>query len=66
MLRVEKLMINNIDSTNNFGSLRINELMGTVNIGTIYEGNFPKDMQKKLNEKLSKKIIDPSPFKKDR
>lgn len=52
MVKVKKIIINNVDSTINFGKLLIQDLSGTVNIGTTYEDDSSDIIQKKVKEKL--------------
>lgn len=51
-LQVEKIIIEKLDYSNNFGQLGIKELTGKLNIGTNTEGDFSKEIAEKLNEKL--------------
>lgn len=51
-LQVEKIIIEKLDYSNNFGQLGIKELTGKLNIGTNTEGDFSKEIAEKLKEKL--------------
>lgn len=51
-LQVEKIIIEKLDYSNNFGQLGIKELTGKLNIGTNTEGDFSNEIAKKLKEKL--------------
>lgn len=62
MVKVKRIMIKQIASATNFGKIMIHDVSGSVNIGTSYEGDFSSIIQKKIKDKLGKKIIDPSPF----
>lgn len=53
---MKKKVFKNVCFTNNFGKIGIHELSGTLNIGTTYEGDFSKQIQQKIKEKLGKKI----------
>lgn len=55
-LQVEKIIIEKLDYSNNFGQLGIKELKGKLNIGTNTEGDFSKEIAEKLNEKLGTKV----------
>lgn len=59
-LYVEKLMVDKIELNNNFGSLGIKDLGGTLNIGANYGGGVPLPKEKeKAREKEPKQS--PSP-----
>jgi hypothetical protein len=51
-LQVEKIIIEKLDYSNNFGQLGIKELTGKLNIGTNTEGDFSKEIAEKLKEKI--------------
>lgn len=51
-LQVDKIIIEKLDYSNNFGQLGIKELTGKLNIGTNTEGDFSKEISAKINEKL--------------
>lgn len=51
-LQVDKIIIEKLDYSNNFGQLGIKELTGKLNIGTNTEGDFSKEISDKINEKL--------------
>lgn len=51
-LQVDKIIIEKLDYSNNFGQLGIKELTGKLNIGTNTEGDFSKELSDKINEKL--------------
>jgi hypothetical protein len=51
-LQIDKIVIEKLDYANNFGQLGIKELSGKLNIGTSYEGDFSKEVEEKLKEKV--------------
>lgn len=51
-LRVDKIIVEKLDYTNNLGQLGIKELTGRLNIGTSYEGT------EKVEKKVAKKMKD--------
>lgn len=51
-LQVDKIIIEKLDYSNNFGQLGIKDISGKLNIGTNYEGDFSKEISEKLTEKL--------------
>lgn len=51
-LRVDKIIVEKLDYTNNLGQLGIKELTGRLNIGTSYEG------MEKVEKKVAKKMKD--------
>jgi hypothetical protein len=51
-LQIDKIVIEKLDYANNFGQLGIKELSGKLNIGTSYEGDFSKEAEEKLKEKV--------------
>jgi hypothetical protein len=55
-LQVDKIIIEKLDYSNNIGQLGIKELTGKLNIGTNTEGDFSKEIEKQLNEKLGTKV----------
>ncbi|MCM3568836.1 hypothetical protein [Neobacillus mesonae] len=61
MVKVKKLIIRKVDSSHNFGEIEINDVSGSINIGSVYEGDFSAI----IKEKLGKKIKHPSPFEKN-
>lgn len=57
-LHVDKIIVQKLEYSNNFGQLGIQELTGKLNIGTSHEGEFTIDKKNKLHSKLNEKVPD--------
>lgn len=49
-LQIEKVIVEKLDYANNFGQLGIKDLSGKLNIGTSFEGDISKLVDKKMND----------------
>ena len=53
-LQVDQILIERLDYANNLGQLGIKELTGRLNIGSSYEGDISKQIDKIVKQKLGK------------
>ncbi|WP_433742562.1 hypothetical protein [Falsibacillus pallidus] len=63
-LNVDKVIVESLEYSNNFGQLGIKELTGKLNIGTSYEGKSSKKLQNKKTKQESEEREAASPIPK--
>ncbi|RDI43171.1 hypothetical protein [Falsibacillus pallidus] len=63
-LNVDKVIVESLEYSNNFGQLGIKELTGKLNIGTSYEGKSSKKLKNKKTKQESEEREAASPIPK--